>query len=139
MSKPTSPRNATPPRKAQRQNAIHDTALGWCALGASPIPVRLDGSKAPAVPWKRYETEQASAGLDSLTAGEHAEFDRLNTAYMAKHGFPFIIAVRDHDKPGIMAAMRRRIQNDTATERREAERQVARIGALRLEQMLGDN
>jgi len=35
--------------------------------------------------------------------------------------------------------MRRRIQNDTATERREAERQVARIGALRLEQMLGDN
>ena len=39
----------------------------------------------------------------------------------------------------IMAAMRRRIQNDTATERREAERQVARIGALRLEQMLGDN
>ena len=58
---------------------------------------------------------------------------------MAKHGFPFIIAVRDHDKPGIMAAMRARIDNDTATERLEAERQVARIGTLRLAQMLGEN
>ena len=76
--------------------------------------------------------EQASAGLDALSDAERAEFDRLNTAYVAKHGFPFIIAVRDHDKPGIMAAMRRRIDNDTATERAEAERQVSRIGELRL-------
>jgi OHCU decarboxylase len=83
--------------------------------------------------------EQASAGLDSLTDAERAEFDRLNTAYVARHGFPFIIAVRDHDKPGIMAAMRRRIDHDTATERHEAERQVARIGELRLQQLLGDS
>ena len=53
--------------------------------------------------------EQASAGLDALTDAERAEFTRLNEAYTARHGFPFIIAVRDHDKAGIMAAMARRV------------------------------
>ena len=83
--------------------------------------------------------EQASAGLDKLTPDEFARFHELNAAYNARFGFPFIIAVRDHDKPGIMAAMRRRIDHDTATERHEAERQVARIGELRLQQLLGDS
>ncbi|UXU76410.1 MULTISPECIES: allantoinase PuuE [unclassified Paracoccus (in: a-proteobacteria)] len=80
--------------------------------------------------------EQASAGLDSLTDEERATFDRLNTAYVEKHAFPFIIAVRDHDKPSIMAAMQRRLANDTETERREAEKQVARIAELRIHQIL---
>ena len=71
-----------------------------------------------------------------LTDAERAEFTRLNEAYVARHGFPFIIAVRDHDKAGIMAAMTRRLDNDTGTERSEAERQVARIGELRLKAML---
>ena len=35
-----------------------------------------------------------------------------------------------------MAAMTRRLDNDTAAERSEAERQVARIGELRLRAML---
>jgi len=55
---------------------------------------------------------------------------------VAKHGFPFIIAVRDHDKPGIMAAFRRRIDNDRQAEFAEACRQVERIAALRLRDML---
>jgi len=80
--------------------------------------------------------EQASAGLDALTDAERSEFTDLNTAYVAKHGFPFIIAVRDHDKPGIMAAFRRRIDNDRQAEFAEACRQVERIAALRLRDML---
>ncbi len=80
--------------------------------------------------------EQASAGLDALTDDERETFEGLNAAYVARHGFPFIIAVRDHDKPGIMAAMQRRIENDRATEFKEACRQVERIAALRLEDML---
>ena len=55
---------------------------------------------------------------------------------MDKHGFPFIIAVRDHDKPGILAAFERRLGNDTDTEFGEACRQVERIARLRLETML---
>ncbi len=133
--------------------AIHDTAAGLAArmaqvfraasdeerLGVLLAHPDLAGKLAAAKRLTADSTaEQASAGLDSLTDAERAEFDRLNTAYVEKHGFPFIIAVRDHDKPGIMAAMRRRLDNDSATERAEAERQVSRIGALRLQQMLGD-
>ena len=57
-------------------------------------------------------SEQAGAGLDALTDEERAAFTRLNEAYVAKHGFPFIIAVRDHDKAGILAAFERRIDHE---------------------------
>ncbi len=82
--------------------------------------------------------EQASAGLDSLTDAERARFTELNDGYMAKHGFPFIIAVRDHDKAGILAAFERRIANDKATEFAEACRQVERIALLRLRALFGE-
>ncbi|KIT15367.1 allantoinase PuuE [Jannaschia aquimarina] len=81
--------------------------------------------------------EQASAGLDALTDAERASFTELNEAYTARHGFPFIIAVKDHDKAGILAAFRRRLENDTATETAEACRQVERIAELRLADKLG--
>ncbi|MCL7464737.1 allantoinase PuuE [Phaeovulum sp. NW3] len=80
--------------------------------------------------------EQAGAGLDALTDAERATFQRLNADYVARHGFPFIIAVRDHDKAGILAAFERRIANDSATEFFEACRQVERIAQLRLGDML---
>ena len=80
--------------------------------------------------------EQASAGLDALTDAERARFTELNEAYVAKHGFPFIIAVKDHDKDGILRAFERRIGNDTDTEFTEACTQVERIARLRLEALL---
>ncbi|MBP0484602.1 allantoinase PuuE [Sagittula salina] len=81
--------------------------------------------------------EQSGAGLDMLTDEERATFTRLNDAYTAKHGFPFIIAVKDNTKAGILAAFHRRIDNDRATEFAEACRQVERIAELRLEEKLG--
>ena len=81
-------------------------------------------------------SEQASAGLDALTDAERDQFTQLNAAYVEKHGFPFIIAVRDHDKKGILAAFQRRINNDSDTEFAEACRQVERIARMRLEDML---
>ena len=80
--------------------------------------------------------EQASAGLDALTDAEREAFTRLNTAYVEKHGFPFIIAVRDHDKAGILAAFERRLANDSEVEFGEACKQVERIAELRLKDML---
>lgn len=76
--------------------------------------------------------EQASAGLDALTDEERARFTQLNTDYVTKHGFPFIIAVRDNTKATILAAFERRIGNDTETEFAEACKQVERIAELRL-------
>ena len=81
-------------------------------------------------------SEQASAGLDALTQEEKDTFAGLNTAYMAKHGFPFIIAVRDTDKAGILAAFHQRIENDTHTEFATACAQVERIAFHRLKAIL---
>ncbi len=80
--------------------------------------------------------EQASAGLDALTDAERIEFTELNNAYTARHGFPFIIAVRDNTKATILDAFRRRLEQDNEVEFTEACRQVERIAELRLKDML---
>ena len=80
--------------------------------------------------------EQASAGLDALTDHERGEFEELNAAYVAKFGFPFIIAVRDNTKPMILAAMHTRAGNDRHSEIRTACGQVERIALLRLRALL---
>ncbi len=67
-----------------------------------------------------------------LTDDERDTFTRLNTEYVAKHGFPFIIAVRDHDKNSIMAAFKKRIGHDSDAEFTEAGKQVERIAYFRL-------
>ena len=76
--------------------------------------------------------EQAGAGLDMLTDEERATFQKLNADYVARHGFPFIIAVKDNTKATILDAFHRRINNDRATEFAEACHQVERIAELRL-------
>ena len=82
-------------------------------------------------------SEQSSAGLDALTDREREEFERLNAAYVERFGFPFIIAVRDHDKAGILRAFETRIAYDREAEFSEACRQVERIAELRLLDKLG--
>ena len=84
---------------------------------------------------KASQAEQASAGLDALTDDERAAFERLNSAYTARYGFPFIIAVRDHSKDAILAAFERRLGQDQDTEYAEACHQVERIAELRLRDM----
>ena len=76
--------------------------------------------------------EQASAGLDALTDQERADFTGLNSMYIEKHGFPFIIAVRDHTKISILQAFKQRIDHRTDQEIIEACRQVERIALHRL-------
>jgi chitin deacetylase len=114
------------------RSASYDERLG--VLRAHPD---LAGKLAAAKRLTAESTsEQSSAGLDALTDAERAQFTELNTAYTEKHGFPFIIAVRDHDKASILSAFQRRIANDTATEFTEACKQVERIARLRLEDLL---
>jgi chitin deacetylase len=80
--------------------------------------------------------EQASAALDALTDDERSRFQRLNAEYVAKHGFPFIIAVRDNSKDSILQAFQTRLANDTETEFATACKQVERIADLRLKDQL---
>ncbi|WP_274425958.1 allantoinase PuuE [Chelativorans sp. YIM 93263] len=80
--------------------------------------------------------EQASAGLDALTDEERARFTALNTRYVEKFGFPFIIAVKDHTRNGILKAFETRIENSRDDEFATACRQVERIAYLRLKDIL---
>ena len=80
--------------------------------------------------------EQASAGLDRLTQEEFDRFHALNAAYRDRFGFPFIIAVRLTNKAGILAAMKRRLDNDRATEIATAIDQIGEIVRLRLKDMM---
>ena len=42
--------------------------------------------------------EQNSVGLDRLSDAEYEAFERVNNAYRAKFGFPYIVCVRRHTK-----------------------------------------
>ena len=77
-------------------------------------------------------SEQASAGLDALTDAERSRFTELNTAYVSRFGFPFILAVKGRSKSEILENFERRIGNDHETELATACRQVEEIAWLRL-------
>ncbi len=129
----------------------HDSAVGLhCALarmfrsaseaerlGVLTAHPDLAGKLAQAKRLTAESTsEQASAGLDALTDEERATFQKLNADYVAKFGFPFIIAVRDNTKASILSAFQTRIANDRATEFATACAQVERIAELRLKDLL---
>lgn len=76
--------------------------------------------------------ERSGARLDQMTPAEFERFDRLNAAYRARFGFPFIIAARDHDRPSILAAFEARLRNTPQAEVAEAVRNILRIAVLRL-------
>ena len=80
--------------------------------------------------------EQAGAGLDRLTPDEYERFHALNAAYRDKFDFPFILAVKGHDKASILAAFEQRLENTMAEERETALAQVARMARFRLEALL---
>ena len=80
--------------------------------------------------------EQGSAGLDQLSSQQAAEFDRLNAAYRAKFGFPFIIAVRGRGKDEILRAFNARLAHDAATEEPAAFAEIAAITRMRLDRLV---
>jgi len=79
------------------------------------------------------QSEQASAGLDRMTAPEFERFHALNAAYGARFGFPFVICVRRTDRAGILRAMAERLENDRETEVATAMNEIGHIVRLRLE------
>ena len=79
--------------------------------------------------------EQKGLGLDRLSDSEYERFDRLNTAYRARFGFPFIIAVRAHTRESVIAAFERRLANDVGQERQAALAEIDRIAWFRLQDL----
>jgi OHCU decarboxylase len=80
-------------------------------------------------------TEQASAGLDQCSAEEYERFQALNTEYLEKFGFPFVMAVRGSDRAAILDAFSARLENDYELEFETALIEIHKIARLRLEAM----
>ena len=97
----------------------------------------LAGKLAAAKHLTKHSTnEQASAGLNALTADEHKTFTDLNNQYRKKFGFPFIIAVKGLKKSDIIAAFKTRLDHDKNIEFATACQQVEKIALLRLQDMV---
>ena len=87
--------------------------------------------------------EQDRAGLTACTAEEYARLQRLNAAYNAKFGFPFVLAVRGPRGQGlskveILATFARRLDHHPDFELAECLRNIHRIAELRLADKFGD-
>lgn len=76
--------------------------------------------------------EQRGAGLDQCSAEEFAQLQQLNDQYNKKFGFPFIIAVRGHDRQSIIRHFTQRLQAEPSQEMQECIEQIIRIGGFRL-------
>ena len=83
--------------------------------------------------------EQARAGLLHCSPDELATLRRLNDAYLARHGWPFILAVRGPRGHGltraqIIATFERRLRAHREIEFEECLRQIDRIAELRIDE-----
>ena len=80
--------------------------------------------------------EQNSAGLDRLSDAEFVSFERVNNAYRAKFGFPYVVCVRRHTRDSILRDFERRLPNDAKAEVQTSIGEICRIAALRLDQLV---
>jgi 2-oxo-4-hydroxy-4-carboxy-5-ureidoimidazoline decarboxylase len=120
--------------------ALHEAMMG--AVRAAPRERQLEflrghpdlaGKAARAgVMTNESKSEQSSVGLDSLSESDFARFHRLNDAYRAKFGFPFIVCVRRHTRDSILMQFERRLLHDAATEFAAAVQEIFYITRLRI-------
>lgn len=82
--------------------------------------------------------EQSGAGLDQCSADEFAAFQRLNAAYNARFGFPFIFAVKGATRRDILEAFEARLGNDPDAEFATAIAQIHRIAGFRLADLFAE-
>lgn len=76
--------------------------------------------------------EQKGAGLDCCSPEELERLQELNQVYNEKFGFPFVIAVKGHNRQSILDNFERRLENNRETEAAECIEQIICIGGLRL-------
>ena len=77
-------------------------------------------------------SEQAGLGLDRLSDDEFARFERLNGAYRARFGFPFVVCVRRLTRDAVLDAFERRLGHERDVELATALAEIGHITRLRL-------
>ena len=76
-------------------------------------------------------SEQAQAGLTSLSDNLTKQMLELNDSYQKKFGFPFIICARLNNVATILQAMEDRLTNSAETEFTTAIQEISKIARLR--------
>lgn len=110
--------HAAPPDAQVALIAAHPDLVGRAARAGTLTPAST--------------REQATAGLDRLTPDEIATFTRLNAAYRARFGFPFVICARENKKDSILAGFAARLEHSRNEEIATALAEIAKIVGLRL-------
>ena len=131
---------AAPARPFATIAALHETMIGVVRRAAEEAQLgfikghpELAGKLARAGDMTQAsQAEQGGLGLDRLSGPEFEAFGRLNAAYRAKFGFPFIICVRRHTRDSILAQFARRLDTTPAQERASALDEIGFITRLRL-------
>ena len=80
--------------------------------------------------------EQAAAGLDKLSPDEIALFQKQNTAYLYKFGFPFVICARLNKKASILTGFEQRLKHSHPQEIQIALEEIFKIAELRLRDLI---
>lgn len=83
--------------------------------------------------------EQHGAGLDACSPEELDRLTQLNALYVDRFGFPFVLAVKGHNRSSILTELERRVGNASDAERREALQQISRIAAFRLTDLVEED
>lgn len=81
-------------------------------------------------------SEQQGAGLDQCSPEQYSTLTSLNNAYREKFNFPFVLAVRGHDRQSILREFRRRLGLAPAQEFAECLEQIYKIGRFRLDDLI---
>ena len=80
--------------------------------------------------------EQSGAGLDTCSPEEYTLLNQLNESYKAKFGFPFILAVKGHNRQSVIKHFAERLDNDYAVEFRTCLMQIDKIAEFRLQNVI---
>ncbi|PJG59180.1 2-oxo-4-hydroxy-4-carboxy-5-ureidoimidazoline decarboxylase [Aeromonas cavernicola] len=80
--------------------------------------------------------EQQGAGLNACSAEEFQQLQYLNQRYNEQFGFPFIIAVKGHNRESIIQAFTQRLANSREQEIKTALTQIYQIAYFRLHALL---
>ena len=141
---PWVPRRAASKRPFSSLDSLHGAMVTvmWAAAEEEKLALlrahpQLAGKEAEAGTLTAHSTsEQDSVGLTRLSPEEKQRINAMNSAYLERHGFPFIIAVKLRTRSQIFAEFERRLANERATEFPTALAEVGKIARLRLEALL---
>lgn len=80
--------------------------------------------------------EQGALGLDRLSEDEYARFERLNSAYAEKFGFPFVICTRRQTRDAILEQFETRLASGRDAELKTALREIDLIARIRIASLI---